>query len=351
MFFCWQVYPGSGWRDGTLAKGTAENRRVACLLSPGLAAAAWLLAVHFTARWAGSLKFGLWAGTSSVATLGMLNWAYAVWQRPAESGRDQSAGPRDPAGLRLMVLSALVATAIIAPMSLSWAFHDEQLYTGHTGIIAQLQNDHYPPRHMTFPELEYRYHYGFDLAAAALTAVVRVSPGAAIDIITLLSWPYTWCLLWVLGDELLGHGRGWLTTVITLLGGGLPYLLALPDGYYVPRLVMICEYGGMDLNPPMISYFFQHPWGLGLPLGLCATLIVLDRRSAGFVRYTSLALLLAALSISQVVVFASLAGAVPVAESLPTSRSRGTQNCRRVRGRLGRADRRPGRWWVLPATA
>ncbi|MGA9925355.1 MAG: hypothetical protein WBQ29_18315, partial [Isosphaeraceae bacterium] len=218
------------------------------------------------------------------------------------------------AGLRNMVLSALAATAIIAPMTLSWAFHDEQLYTGHTGIIAQLQNDHYPPRHMTFPELEYRYHYGFDLAAAAVTAVLRVSPGVAIDIITLLSWSYTWCLLWVLGDELLGRGRGWLTAVITLFGGGLPYLLALPDGYYVARFVMICEVGGMDLNPPMISYFFQHPWALGLPLAVCATLIILDRRRAGFVRYISLALLLAALSFSQAVVFAALAGAIPVAE-------------------------------------
>ena len=133
-------------------------------------------------------------------------------------------------------------------MTLSWAFHDEQLYTGHTGIIAQLQNDHYPPRHMTFPELEYRYHYGFDLAAAAVTAVLRVLPGVAIDIITLLSWSYTWCLLWVLGDELLGRGRGWLTAVITLFGGGLPYLLALPDGYYVARFVMICEVGGDGLE-------------------------------------------------------------------------------------------------------
>lgn len=301
----------AGWM---LAKGTTDNRRVACFLSPGLAAAAWLLSVHFAARWAGSLRIGLWAGTLTVAAVGLLGWAYATWRRPAGSGGDRAAGPRAAAGLRNMVLSALAATAIIAPMTLSWAFHDEQLYTGHTGIIAQLQNDHYPPRHMTFPELEYRYHYGFDLAAAAVTAVLRVSPGVAIDIITLLSWSYTWCLLWVLGDELLGRGRGWLTAVITLFGGGLPYLLALPDGYYVARFVMICEVGGMDLNPPMISYFFQHPLALGLPLAVCATLIILDRRRAGFVRYISLALLLAALSFSQAVVFAALAGAIPVAE-------------------------------------
>ena len=196
----------------------------------------------------GIVRIGLWAGTLTVAAVGLLGWAYATWRRPAGSDGDRAAGPRAAAGLRNMVLSALAATAIIAPMTLSWAFHDEQLYTGHTGIIAQLQNDHYPPRHMTFPELEYRYHYGFDLAAAAVTAVLRVLPGVAIDIITLLSWSYTWCLLWVLGDELLGRGRGWLTAVITLFGGGLPYLLALPDGYYVARFVMICEVGGDGLE-------------------------------------------------------------------------------------------------------
>ena len=71
----------------------------------------------------------------------------------------------------------------------------------------------------------------------------------------------------------------------------------------------------MDLNPPMISYFFQHPLALGLPLAVWATLIILDRRRAGFVRYISLALLLAApLPFSQAIVFAALAGAIPVAE-------------------------------------
>ncbi len=213
-----------------------------------------------------------------------------------------------------MIVSAVLSTLLIAPMTLNWAFHDEQLYTGHTGVVSQLLNGHYPPRHMTFPELEYRYHYGFDVAAAAVSAVLRISPGAAIDVVTLASWPYTWCLLWVLGDTLLGRGRGWLTALITLFGGGLPYLLALHDGYYVARLVLICEVGGMDLNPPMISYFYQHAWGLGLPLALCATLLLLERDRVGPLRYACLAVLLSALSFSQVVLYASLAGALTVAE-------------------------------------
>ena len=200
-------------------------------------------------------------------------------------------------------------------MTLSRAFHDEELYTGHTGIyIAQLQNDHYPPRHMTFPESKYRYHYGFDLAAAAVTAVLRVSPGGRhrhhypAELVVYL--------VLTLGPRRRAarRGRGWLTAVITLFGGGLPYLLALPDGDHVARFVMICEVGGMDLESSHDLYFFQHPWALGLPLAVCATLIILGLPQAGFVRYISLALLLAALSFSQAVVFAALAGAIPVAE-------------------------------------
>ncbi len=218
------------------------------------------------------------------------------------------------AGWWKMLASAALATAIIAPMSLRWCFHDEQLFTGHIGVVAQIQNDHYPPRHMTFPDLEYRYHYGFDLAATAITAVLRVSPILAIDVLTLVSWAYTWCLLWVVGDELLGRGRGWLTAAITLFGGGLPFLPAFRDGAYLERALVMGEAGGVWLNPPIISYFFQHPWGLGLPFGLCAILIVLDRGRPGFSRYASLAILLSALSISHIVVFASLMGAIPVSE-------------------------------------
>ena len=320
-----------------------------------------------------------------------------------------------------MILSATLATVVIAPMALGWAWHDEQLYTGHTGIISQIQNGHYPPRHMTFPDLEYRYHYGFDLAAAAIATALCVRRASRSTFLTLSSWWYTWCLLWLLGDRLLGPGRGWITAVITLFGGGLPYLLALQDGYYVARFVMICEVGGVDLNPPVISYFFQHPWALGLPLALCTMLIVLDERKprgarngrettsrlrpedphpsrhAGtpsprgrrddsdllpegeggrrpdegrpdpatvssnsgscfplVPRYLSLAVLLSVLTISQVVVFASLAGAVSVAEvfagagpdggAFPAWRRRWRLCCSRARPGAASSCRLPIRW-------
>ncbi|MGC8640299.1 MAG: hypothetical protein ACP5XB_10535 [Isosphaeraceae bacterium] len=348
------------WLAGrALALKVTADRRLALFLSPGLGAACWLIFVHLTARWTGSFWTGLEVGTVFVVTIGVGCWLDLEGSRAIRFGRAKlllslsSPQARPPKGETApeiadgivrawsgdsrgkqtdgtaltahgsawpMILSATLATAVIAPMTLGWAWHDEQLYTGHTGIISQIQNGHYPPRHMTFPDLEYRYHYGLDLAAAALASALGVAPGVAIDMLTLSSWWYTWCLLWLLGDRLLGPGRGWITAVITLFGGGLPFLLAVQDGYYVARLVMICEAGGVDLNPPVISYFFQHPWALGLPLALCTMLIVLDRRNPRPGRYLSLAVLLCALTISQVVVFASMAGAVFVAEVFSSGR-------------------------------
>jgi hypothetical protein len=320
--------PGLWLAGRILAVSLTADRQVANILSPGLGAAGWLLFVHLCGRLSGSFWTGLVVGTMAVAAVGYLGWLWRIGWSVGSSQEVEGQNRAGAGGSWPMVLSALITTAVIAPMALGWAFHDEQLYTGHTGIISQIQNGNYPPRHMTFPEYEYRYHYGFDLAAAAVAMALRVSPGTAIDILTLSSWAYTWCLLWVLGDRLLGQGRGWITAAITLFGGGLPFLLALQDGYYVARFVMICEVGGADLNPPIISYFFQHPWALGLPFAVCIMLIVMDQTKPGPARYLSLTFLLSALTISQVVVFASLAGAVLVAEVF----SSGKLEWRRVSG-------------------
>ncbi|QEH35301.1 hypothetical protein OJF2_38490 [Aquisphaera giovannonii] len=293
-----------------LGASATADRPAGWLLAPGLGGAAWLLLVHLIGRWSGSFGAGLRWGTILAAAAGPAAWAFGRWRSPGRGLDDASPG-RWPIA---MIATALATTVLIAPMTLNWAFHDEQLYTGHTGIVAQIRNGHYPPRHMTFPELEYRYHYGFDTTAAAVATVFGVEPGVAMDLVTLASWPYVWCLLWAIGDRVVGPGRGWIASLLTMFGGGMPYLLALQDGYYVPRFVMIAEVGGMDLNPPMISYFFQHAWVLGLPLGLCLMLLVLDRDRTGAARSAGMALLLGALPIAQVVVFASMAGTVCVAE-------------------------------------
>jgi hypothetical protein len=312
------------WLAGReLAEKVTADRRLGLFLAPGLGVAGWLILVHLTGRWTGSFWTGLGMGTVVVVATGIIGWLVRAWSAAGRGKQTDAPSSTAHGSAWPMILSATLATVVIAPMALGWAWHDEQLYTGHTGIISQIQNGHYPPRHMTFPDLEYRYHYGFDLAAAALASALGVAPGVAIDILTLASWWYTWCLLWLLGDRLLGPGQGWITAVITLFGGGLPFLLALQDGHYVARFVMICEVGGVDLNPPVISYFFQHPWALGLPLALCAMLIVLDQQQPGAARYFSLAVLLSALTISQVVVFASLAGAVSVADVFTSGRLEG----------------------------
>ena len=66
-----------------------------------------------------------------------------------------------------MWIAALLVTAYVAPTALGWSFHDEVLVTGHLSITSEIENGTYPPRHLSFPELELRYHYGFDLLVAA----------------------------------------------------------------------------------------------------------------------------------------------------------------------------------------
>jgi len=73
--------------------------------------------------------------------------------------------------------------------------------------------------------------------------------------------------------------------------------------------------GRDDLNPPVVSYFFQHPWTLGIPLAFAAILVVSARDApAPWARTGALGILLVALSFCQTVLFLCLVGALVVAE-------------------------------------
>jgi hypothetical protein len=74
----------------------------------------------------------------------------------------------------------------------------------------------------------------------------------------------------------------------------------------------------------MVSYLFQHPWDLGLPLGLTAILVHLDDPASGRARASlrlgALGLLVAATGLSQAALFAALAASLAVAEILDRGR-------------------------------
>ncbi|MBI4699752.1 MAG: hypothetical protein HY744_01070 [Deltaproteobacteria bacterium] len=306
---------GGVWLAGrAIARRVSDDGALADVLAPGLGGAAWLAAMHLAARLTGSFVAGLAIAT---VVLGLAGFA-ARWQegplRPARAGgrnRDKW----------WMLAGALTATLAIAPAALGWAFHDELWLTGHMSIAAQIQNGAYPPRHLSFPAFELRYHYGFSLLCAAVTALLRVPLEHSLDLVTLLCWPYCWCLLWTLGERLIGRPGGPLAA-LALFGGGIPFFCNL-EAPPARSLLGLCRVDGALLNPPLVSYFFQHPWTIGLPLGLCLLLVLQERRRPpGLWRYVACAVLLAALALSQIVLFAALSAVLLVAEPL------GSRDCR-----------------------
>jgi hypothetical protein len=207
-----------------------------------------------------------------------------------------------------MWIPALVATLLFTPAALGWSFHDELWHAGHQSIVSQIQNGIYPPRHGVFPAFPLRYHYGFDVLAAMTGTITRLPVERAIDAVTIVAWFYTWCLAWGLGERLVGTGRGWILPIAVLFAGSFAPLFALSGApATVHFLLGLVKLAGATVNPPVVSYFFQHPWTTGFPLALATLGLGLDRspRRRAW-RAGVLLVLFLALAISQIVLFLAL---------------------------------------------
>src|SRR6267154_2452631 len=81
---------------------------------------------------------------------------------------------------------------------------------GYAWLGHHWQKCSYPPRYLYEPSLPLRYHYGFDLAAAIVTGLLRIRIDQAIDILTLALWPTMFLLLWRVGEHVCGRLAGLL---------------------------------------------------------------------------------------------------------------------------------------------
>jgi hypothetical protein len=166
--------------------------------------------------------------------------------------------------------------------------------------------------------LLFRCHYGFDLAAAIVTGLLRISVDQAIDFLTLALWPLTFLLLWRLGERFGGAKAGLFVSLMVCFAGEWPALARF--GSACAR----CAANGAEVNPPFISYYFQHPWSIGVPI-FC--LVVLHRAGLPLVRnkflgIAALLFSLALLSLSQTVLFVTTVVALGLAELWNLGRSR-----------------------------
>lgn len=296
--------PGIWLAGRSLARVATADLWLSRLTAPGLSLALWLLATHVAGLLSGSFVVGLWTGSLVVAAAGHVLGLLRV-------GHEPTVGWTPGRG---MWIATLATTALIARVAFGYHIHDDLFYTGHMSMTAAIQNGSYPPGNLSFPWLELRYHFGFDLLNAAVTSVFRLPVDVGVDVITLLCWAWFFMLLWAAGERVLGRGRGWITAFTVSFAGGIPFLCLLASDSFAEVLVGACSTGGTPVNPAVVSYFFQHPWTIGLPLALTLG-FVFGGPAKARVRYPLLALLLVALSLSQVALFAALAAALIAAEA------------------------------------
>ena len=290
----------------TLARTASRDKAAADCMAPAIAIAVWILALHLSSRATHSFHSGLWIGTILPGLVGMVAYAYT---RRINHSTGDSARPA-----AWMWLGALATVAIITPIALGWAFHDEMMFTGHMSMTSSIQNGPYPPRSLSMPAFELRYHYAFPLIVAAVTSMFRMPINLGIDIVTILAAGYLFILLWLLGDRILGAGKGWLTAVLTIFGGGVPFICAGGTDGLAPAMLGYCGVGRVSMNPPILSYLFQHPWTLGLPLAIALVLLGTEKRDAP-ARTGLMGLLLLALSLTQIVLFAAVSASLVVSET------------------------------------
>ena len=300
------AFPGIVLLGWSLSRTSIRDYMLACCITPAVAISLWVLTVHISGRLTGSFHSALWIGTVPLAVVG-----HFVHSR---KGREQKV-EQHQLPTKWLWVGVIAAVAILSPIALGWAFHDEVLFTGHMSMSAAIQNGPYPPRSLSLPAYELRYHYAFPLLVATVTSIFRMPLTLGIDIITILAGGYFVMLLWLLGERLLGKGRGWLTALITFLGAGAPFVCSGNSDELVVSMLGYCAIQGVSMNPPLLSYAFQHPWSIGLPLTAAILLVTLDD-GAPKRRLALIGLLLVMLSFSQIALFAAMCASLVASESV-----------------------------------
>jgi hypothetical protein len=303
--------PGVLFTGFVAARRVTRDRGLLVALAPTIALATWLLAVHGLGLATHSFVRALTLGTLGVAALGPF-----VRDRRLEP----SAGSFDNRPLLLRAAVVVLVTLPVARIAFGWQFHDEDLFTGHMSIPAEIENGIYPPRHLTFAHVELGYHYGFDLLTACVATIFRLPVARAIDVASVGLWMLTAWLVGALGDCLLASRRGWIAILTTLFGGGVPLCLEATR-HSVKDPLGFCTIHGEAIASPLVSNFFQHPWALGIPLSLAMWLVFVSARR-GAPRLVVLSLLALALSFAHIVLFVTMCASLGFAEVLALWRER-----------------------------
>ena len=98
-----------------------------------------------------------------------------------------------------------------------------------------------------------------------------------------------------------------------LFAGGLPFGCETARTFS-EQVTNNCTVEGFSVNPGISAYFFQHPFGLGIPLSLTILLVLSDRRDARPGRYVALGILSTALFLAHFPLFLAVTASLLVSE-------------------------------------
>ncbi len=265
----------------------AGARQVVFLVAAAVIGAISLttLAVALTAR-----LVGLDAGMAAAFML-LLAAALVAHSRLSHSSRPCPA-LRMPAGRERILLEAvfILLAVVVSLIAFTTYFHDEIPVNGHLAIANSIARGNFPPRMISMPEFPLAYHYGYDLVVAMVLKLTGADAWHVSDVLTVVLYLATFLAVFGGVRELTG-GRlsAWLAALGVTLGAGAAWVMAplgLLDAAPMSMGLAANEgtlVAGEKLNPTMLSYFFQHPFGLGLPVFvLVAFLVVYTQQWVGF---------------------------------------------------------------------
>ncbi|MEK7562803.1 MAG: hypothetical protein AAB544_00205 [Patescibacteria group bacterium] len=238
------------WRLTQFIVSRSSLRKDAIGIMPGLALALWILSTHIFGLLLQDFYLGIAAGTSF---LGLLGYSTA--------GKSGASRARPFAYPTMLWWSAIVGTLILLPAVVLKDNWDKLgTITGHFSITEQIVNGIYPPRHLTFANVLLPYHYAVDTLFAMVRVVFRLRFDVAIDLVTTVLFFYTILLYGHIGTRLFGKKVGPIAGFLGAFTSGLPFISSL--GFF------------NDMPPDVANNWFQHPWTLGIPLGLTLFLML-----------------------------------------------------------------------------
>ncbi|MFQ5616028.1 MAG: hypothetical protein ACE5GO_06175 [Anaerolineales bacterium] len=160
------------------------------------------------------------------------------------------------------------AQPILVAFLLGWVF----LRTGqglgifdeyvHLPLISTIAAGEIPPRYFVNSEVNFAYHYGFQLLGASLMRLGGMFPWSAFDLSKAIVWGYGVALAWLVGKRCIRHEWGGVLTAAALVfASGTRYLLMLiPQGILIRVNNAIAFQGDEAVIGLPFSDAISQPW-------------------------------------------------------------------------------------------